>query len=67
MSETIYHIYVNDQCIYAALSEEEFTKEMTHIKAFLELTHLDNSAKLDYVRCEPSSLAQIAALADGSY
>ena len=67
MSDTIYHIYVNDQCVHAALGEDDFKREMTHIKAFLELTHLDNSAKLEYVRCEPSSLAQINALADGSY
>ena len=52
MIDTLYHIYVNDKCVKAALNESEFKREMQHIEAFLELTHLDKSAKLDYVECE---------------
>lgn len=52
MIDAIYHIYVNNQCVHAALDEDDFKREMTHIRAFLELTHLDKSAKLDYVRCD---------------
>ena len=63
ITEARYHIYVNDKCIKANLPEEDFKREMTHIRAFLELTHLDNSANVDYVRCEPPALS----LAEGSY
>ena len=52
MTDTLYHIYVNDKCVKACLDEPDFKREMQHIRAFLELTHLDKSAKLDYVRCE---------------
>lgn len=53
MTETLYHIYVNDQCFKACLEESEFKKEMAHLKGFLELTNLTNSATIDYVQCEP--------------
>ena len=52
MIDTLYHIYVNDKCVKAALNESEFKREMQHLRGFLELTNLDKSAKLDYVRCE---------------
>lgn len=52
MADTIYHIYVNNNCIRSCLAEAEFKREMTHLKAFLELTQLDNSATLDYVKCD---------------
>ena len=52
MKDTLYHIYVNNKCIKAALNECDFKREMQHIKAFLELTHLDEDAKLEYVQCE---------------
>ena len=52
MTDTLYHIYVNDKCVKACLEESEFKREMRHIQAFLELTHLDKSAKLDYVECD---------------
>ncbi len=61
--ESLYHIYVNNKCVKAALNESEFKREMQYIQAFLELTHLDNSAKLEYVKCDPPELS----LADGSY
>jgi len=62
MTDTLYHIYVNNKCIKACLDESDFKREMQHIEAFLELTHLDKSAKLDYVRCEPTP-----EMADASY
>ena len=55
MTDTLYHIYVNDKCVKASLNEEDFKREMQYIEAFLELTHLDKSAKLDYVQCDPPS------------
>lgn len=61
--EALYHIYVNDKCVKNSLNEEDFKKEMQHIRAFLELTHLDKDATLDYVRCEPPALT----LVEGSY
>ena len=61
--EARYHIYVNDKCVRNNRPEEEFKREMQHIQAFLELTHLDKSATLDYVRCEPPALT----LVEGSY
>ena len=63
-TEAIFHIYVNNKCVKASLNEEDFKREMSHIQAFLELTHLDQSAKVEYVHgANPPQLA----LADGSY
>lgn len=50
--DTLYHIYVNETCVHAALGEEEFKREMSHLQGFLELTNLDKSATIDYVRCD---------------
>ena len=61
--DALYHIYVNDRCVRSSLCEEDFKREMQHIQAFLELTHLDKDATLDYVRCEPPALT----LVEGSY
>lgn len=61
--EQLYHIYVNGQCVRHNLETEEFHKEMQYITAFLELTHLENSAKIEYVQCDPPS----TMLLDGSY
>lgn len=61
MTETLYHIYLNDDCIVSCLSESQFEEEYKNIKNFLELTRLNKSAKLEYVRCEPP------AYADASY
>jgi len=47
-----YHIYVNDTCIKANLSEEEFDNEYKHMSAFLELTNLTEQARLEFERCE---------------
>ena len=58
MIDTLYHIYVNDKCVKAALNESEFKREMQHLQGFLELTNLDKSAKLDYVRCEPPTYTE---------
>lgn len=57
MTDTLYHIYLNDTCIAAALAEDEFKDEYASIKGFLELTNLGTGAKLDYVRCEPPTYA----------
>ena len=63
INEDLYHIYLNDQCVRHCLSIDEFKKEMQYIEAFLQLTHLDNSARLEYVQCDPPA----SALIDGSY
>lgn len=51
--DTFYHIYVNNVCVKNNLDEESFKKEMSFLRGFLELTNLDKSAKLEYVKCEP--------------
>ena len=56
--DTSYHIYVNNVCVSNNLDEENFNKEMTQIKGFLELTNLDKDAKLEYVRCEPPTYVE---------
>ena len=61
MTDALYHIYVNNRCVKAALTEDDFKREMQHIEAFLELTHLDKNAKLHYVKCE------IPSYTDASY
>ena len=61
--ESLYHIYVNDKCVKHNLQESEFRKEIQFIRAFLELTDLDNDAIVDYVRCDPPQ----ESLVDGSY
>ena len=58
MIDTLYHIYVNDTCVSAALTETEFKREMIHLQGFLELTNLDKSAKLEYVQCEPPTYTE---------
>ncbi len=58
MTDTLYHIYLNGDCILACLDETQFEEEYANIKNFLELTRLNKSAKLDYVRCEPPVYAE---------
>ena len=48
-----YHIYLNNTCIKCNLGESEFKNEMTCLNTFLELTNLTESAKLEYVVCDP--------------
>ncbi len=62
-TDPLYHIYVNDKCVQHNLQERDFLKEIQYIRAFLELTDLDKSAIVDYVRCDPPQLS----LVDGSY
>jgi len=52
MIDTIYHIYMNNTCIRACLTESEFKKEMVGIKTFLELTNHNKDATIEYVECE---------------
>ena len=52
--EKIYHIYVNGSCVKNCLTEEEFEHELKHINAFLELTNLQNCAKVTYEALEVS-------------
>ncbi len=47
----------------ACLDKKAFAKEMSLIKAYLELTNQYNTAILDYVQCDPPSRNMI----DGSY
>lgn len=56
MTESMFHIYVNNRLVANNLIEEEFKREMKHIQGFLELTNLDNSAKIEYVECVPTPL-----------
>ena len=63
-TDSIYHIYVNERCFRHNLSEEQFNKEYTYIKAFLELTNLMGSAKIEYEQCE---IPQYSHIDDPSY
>lgn len=54
LTDKLYHIYVNDSCVKNCLSKEDFEHEMQYIKAFLELTKLDECAKLSYEVVETS-------------
>ena len=58
MYDTLYHIYINNTCVKASLNEDDFKKELSYLKAFLELTNLDKSAKIDYVQCDPPTYAE---------
>ena len=58
MTDTLYHIYLNDNCILPCLDENSFEEEYTNIKNFLELTRLDKTAKLEYVQCEPPAYVE---------
>ena len=58
MIDTLYHIYVNDTCVSAALTETEFEKEIAYIQGFLELTNLGKGARLDYVQCDPPTYTE---------
>ena len=58
MHDTLYHIYVNNTCVKASLNEDEFYKEWSFLKGFLELTNLDKSANIDYVQCDPPTYAE---------
>ena len=46
--KTIYHIYVNNTPVYVNLDEEDFKKEYSYLKGFLELTNLEKNAKIEY-------------------
>ena len=46
--KTIYHIYLNGAPVYVNLDEDEFTKEYSYLKGFLELTNLDKDATIEY-------------------
>jgi hypothetical protein len=46
--KTVYHIYVNGSPVYVNLEEEEFEKEYSYLKGFLELTNLGKDAKIEY-------------------
>ncbi len=58
MTDTIYHIYMNNTCIRACLNESEFKKEMVGIKTYLELTNHTKDATLEYVECEAPSYTE---------
>ena len=63
ITDTLYHIYINNKCVANNLIETEFKKQYQHIQAYLELTNQIKSANIEYVQCDPPSLL----LADGSY
>jgi hypothetical protein len=50
MSQTIYHIYAGDQCIYHSLKEEEF--ETTWIALNRLASLLSYSAELSYEKLQ---------------
>jgi len=45
MTETLYHIYLKDKCIYHSLSKDEFELTWRMISEFLSIT--DDSKKND--------------------
>lgn len=51
-NQLCYHIYVNDRCYKANLHEEDFEKELNHLHTFLELTNLQDSARIEYEECD---------------
>jgi hypothetical protein len=48
MSQTIYHIYAQGECIYHSLKEEEFNTTWTALNRLAQL--LSNSSELSYER-----------------
>ena len=46
--KTIYHIYVNNTPVHVNLDEDDFKKEYSYLKGFLELTNLEKNAKIEY-------------------
>ena len=46
--KTIYHIYVNGSPVYVNLEEDEFDKQLSYLKNFLQLTNLEKNAKIEY-------------------
>lgn len=51
-TQYVYHIYLNDRCIHANVSEEKFEQTFNAAKGFLSLTGTEKFAKIDYERCE---------------
>lgn len=56
--ESIFHIYVNKECIKANLHKEEFDKEMQILHSFLELTNMESAATIEYEECEVATYAE---------
>ena len=46
--KTTYHIYINGSPVYVNLEEEEFDKQLSYLKNFLQLTNLEKNAKIEY-------------------
>lgn len=49
---SLYHIYINNEPVYVNLDEEEFSKQYSYLKGFLELTNLGKDATIEYEECE---------------
>lgn len=46
--KTTYHIYINGCPVYVNLEEDEFDKQLSYLKNFLQLTNLEKNAKIEY-------------------
>ena len=51
LNESIFHVYVNGECIKANLNQEELTYELQYLHSFMELTGLGNNAKIEFEEC----------------
>ena len=50
--ETIYHIYVKNECVYPCLDEKEFNIKWTELKAMVGLMKTDYTEEdLSFVEC----------------
>ena len=50
-NETIFHVYVNGECVKANLKKDEFEHELQYLHAFMELTGSEEGATIEYEEC----------------
>jgi len=56
-NETIFHVYVNGECVKANLNHEELNRELRYLHNFVELTGHDKDATIEYEECAAPSYA----------
>ena len=57
-NETIFHVYVNGECVKANLKKDELDKELRYLHSFVELTGHDKDATIEYEECQAPSYAE---------
>ena len=50
-NETIFHVYVNGECVKANLNKDELDHELRYLHSFVELTGHDKDATIEYEEC----------------